>query len=216
MPLLWAVAMPCDYDVCNQVATLTYSDDPETSYPITQSTSEIRIQGARNFLRNVGVLDDPDDPIPQCNDPTNPNQQRVALFIQDCSPNACRYLTLGVEAILSFEVCPVCQPGEEFCEPQPRNPECLIGIPARLDPKCFINQVGLGGLVTLEIDLFDDPPSDADFLDYGDFFELPPPPRPDIPTVSEWGLVIMTILLLAGLKIKFGRFRQRKDRVARV
>ena len=26
-----------------------------------------------------------------------------------------------------------------------------------------------------------------------------------IPTVSEWGLIVMTLLLLVGLKVKFGR-----------
>lgn len=36
----------------------------------------------------------------------------------------------------------------------------------------------------------------------------PTPYTPDgIPTVSAWGLVILTLLLLTGLKVKFGRHR---------
>ena len=34
-----------------------------------------------------------------------------------------------------------------------------------------------------------------------------PPLQRRIPAVSEWGLVVMTLLLLTGIKIKFGRRR---------
>jgi hypothetical protein len=37
---------------------------------------------------------------------------------------------------------------------------------------------------------------------------LPPPPPPgDIPTVSEWGIAIMALLLLIGAMIYFSRRR---------
>lgn len=204
-PLMWAVAMPCDVFICNQGATLTYSDELQNAYPITLNNGFFAVQFVREILRAQGTLDDPDDPIPQCDDPMNPNQQRVAVFIQECVPGPCRNLTGGVETILSFEVCPVCTPGEEFCSPQPQHPECIVGNPQRLDPDCFIDRVGLGGLVTLEIDVSDDPPFDPDLLDFGDTFVLPPPPRSEIPAVSEWGLLIMSMLLLVALKLRFRR-----------
>jgi hypothetical protein len=65
----------------------------------------------------------------------------------------------------------------------------------------------LSGLVTPQSDL----ESGMPVLDCGDIVTLPPPTATDIPTVSEWGLVIMTLLLLAGLKVRFGRFGRRPE-----
>ncbi len=48
---------------------------------------------------------------------------------------------------------------------------------------------------------------DNELNDIGRTFVVEKQPRPKIPTVSEWGLVIMALLLLTGLTIKFGRRR---------
>ena len=37
-----------------------------------------------------------------------------------------------------------------------------------------------------------------------------PPDEPGMPTVSEWGMAVVILLLLAGMTIKFGLLRPRK------
>jgi len=180
--MLWAVAMPCwDYTVCAEPGPTLTFSDTPT---VSETVEHVWDSWSMGWIRDV-LLDAGvlDDPTRQC----------VEVFKQYC-PNGCRSLPSDVTATLSFEVCG-CPPGEEMCT-------------QLIDPDVFINTIGLGGLVTFVDDLENDPPSDP-VLDYGSTFTLQPPTV--VPTVSEWGLVIMTLLLLGGLTIRFARLGRRPE-----
>lgn len=180
-PMLWAVAMPCDYTVSaypGPTLTFTFSDSTVTE-TVRQVWGSPTIW-SRNVLLAAGVLDS-DPQSAQC----------VEVFQQDCPTDGCRPLPSDVTADLIFAVC-VAYRTAGVCEEQV-DPDFFIGTVGQ--------RVGLGGLVTFVDDLTNDS------LDYGSTFTLPPPTA--VPTVSEWGIVMMPLLLLGGLTIRFARLGRR-------
>jgi hypothetical protein len=201
-PVSWAIAMPCDQFVCDQSippdgipdATLTFSNNqtpqPVVYYVPTPSESDV----IRIILLAEGVLSYPD----------NPNQQCVTVFKQNCSVNnPCPYIPPDVSATLTFAVCEevICDVCDVvICE---SNVAGQFLCPFRIDPNLFINSTGLGGLITLDVDLANDPPLDPNLLDFGVTFKLPPPTS--VPSSSSLGLMALALVLSSGIAVKFRR-----------